>query len=304
MRKFFGTIFIVFSIIMVLVVGFAIAGVVGLINPNEARVTAPSILHLDLTGVILDGKDTLEFIRKHARRDEIKGILIEIDSPGGAVAPSQEIYTEIKRIREELKKPVVVTCSSLVASGGYYVAVAADKIFVNPGTMVGSIGVIMQFPYLEKLYEWAKLDFYVLKTGAFKDSGSPNRVMTEEERALFQELINEVHGQFKTAVMEGRKLSRDVVDKYADGRVFNGESAVKLGFADQLGTFEDARREIGTMAGLGKDPELFKPKKQPESLMEYLQQVESRSSALEQLAEKFSKLKLAGKPLYMMPHAF
>jgi protease-4 len=127
------------------------------------------------------------------------------------------------------------------------------------------------------------------------------RAMTAEERALFQDLIDEVYVQFKTAVMEERHLSRDLVDKYADGRVFNGATGVKLGFADKIGTFEDARREVGEMAGLGKDPDLFKPRRQPESLIEYLQQMEGKTNVVDQLAAKFSKLQLVGKPLYMMP---
>jgi protease-4 len=304
MRKFFGTVFIVLIVIMVIAVASAISGLVGLVNPESVHLSKASILHLELDGVIIDGKEVLEFIREYSRDEEIKGVLLEINSPGGVVGPSQEIYAELKRIREELKKPVVVTCGSLAASGAYYAAVAADKIYVNPGSMLGSIGVIMEFPYLEKLYEWAKVDFYTIKTGAFKDSGSPGRVMTEDERALFQELLKEVYVQFKTAVMEGRKLDRDVVDKYADGRVFNGATAVKLGFADHIGTFEDARREVGEMAGLGKNPDLFKPRRQPESFFEYLQGVEGRANPVDQIAAKFKRVQLAGRPLLLMPYSF
>lgn len=303
MKKFLSFLLIAFAVFVLGVIILSIGGLFSFMAPQQARLSSPSILHLELKGIITDGDEILEFLRKHARKDEIKGVLVRVDSPGGAVGPSQEIFAELKRVREEYNKPVVVSCGTLAASGGYYAAVAADKILVNPGTLLGSIGVIMELPYLEKLYEWAKMDFTVVKSGHFKDAGSPLRPITENEKELFQNLIDEVHMQFKTAVMESRRLSRDIVDKYADGRVFNGETAVKMGFADEIGTFEDARRVVGELAGLGPYPELFKPRKEPESLFEYFQQMEGRMSGFEQVAARLKKLELAGKPLYLMPYS-
>lgn len=303
MKKFFSFIFIAFGVLFLGMIIMSVFGVISMMNPEKDKLSSPAILHLELDGIITDATPVIEFITKHARKPEIKGVLMRINSPGGVVGPSQEIFSELKRVRDEYKKPVIVSSGSLVASGGYYAAVAADKIYVNPGTLMGSIGVIMEFPYLEKLYEWAKMDFSVIKTGAYKDAGSPMRKMTAEEEALFQDLIDEVHNQFKTAVMEGRRLSRDVVDKYADGRVFNGETAVKLGFADEIGTFEDAKRYIGEQTGLGADPKLYTPRKQPENLFEYLQQMEAKSDPIERITQKFKALELVGKPLYLMPQS-
>lgn len=303
MKKFFTGIFVVFGILFVGMIVMSVFGVVSMMGKESDKLNSPAILHIDLDGIIMDDTPVVEFLTKYAKRPEIKGVLIRISSPGGVVGPSQEIFSEIKRVREEYNKPVVVSSGSLVASGAYYAAVAADKIYVNPGTLMGSIGVIMEFPYLEKLYEWAKMDFNVVKSGAFKDAGSPMRPMTEEEKLLFKDLIDEVHLQFKTAVMEGRRLSRDVVDKYADGRVFNGASAVKLGFADEIGTYEDARRYIGEQAGLGADPKLFRPRKEPETFLEYLQQMETRADPVERITSKFKALELVGKPLYLMPQS-
>ncbi|MCB0411992.1 MAG: signal peptide peptidase SppA [Bdellovibrionales bacterium] len=303
MKKFFSFLLIFMVLVIVGFVAMSIGGLVTLFNPPNMQASQPSILYLELNGMITDGEPVLEFIHKYAANKEIKGILLRVDSPGGVVGASQELYSELKRVREELQKPVVVSSGNLVASGAYYASVAADRIFTNPGTLMGSIGVIIEFPYLQKLYDWAKLDFTVIKTGEFKDSGSPLRKMTENEHQLFQNLIDEVYVQFKDAVAEGRKLGRDVVDKYADGRVFNGASAVKLGFADEIGTLEDARRAIGEMTGLGKNPEMFKPKKSPETLLEFLQPMESKFNKLEQLTSKIKNLELVGKPLYMMPQS-
>lgn len=303
MRKLMSDFLLIFATLVICGFLISLGGLVATVNPPEGRIGKASLLYLDLDGIILDGKDFLENLRKYAAEDHIKGVLIKINSPGGVVGPSQEIYSELKRIREELKKPVVVSCNALAASGAYYAAVAADKIITNPGTLMGSIGVIMEFANLEKLYDWAHINRYSIKTGAYKDAGADYRPMTQDEKALFQDMINEVLEQFKKAVMEGRKLDRDVVDKYADGRIFVGETAVKLGFADQVGTFEDARRLAGEMAGLGKDPELFKPKKKRENIFELLGDASSEESRFEKLAGRILNLDLSGRPLYLMPGA-
>ncbi|MEK2644640.1 signal peptide peptidase SppA [Bdellovibrio sp. BCCA] len=230
---------------------------------SEKKVTAKNtILHLDMNGVILNGKKFLKNLKKYKDEDKVKAILITINSPGGAVGPSQEIYTEIKRVREELKKPVICVSTGVMASGAYYSAVACDKIVVAPGSLVGSIGVIMEFANIEKLYDWAKISRYSITSGKFKDSGAEYRAMREDERALFQNMIDEVYAQFKGTVAKERNLKEELVSEYADGRVFTGATAVKLGFADKEGFYEDAVKLAAETAKLGDNYDVFEiPKK-------------------------------------------
>ena len=218
-----------------------------------------SILALDLKGVLVDKHKFLKELRLHSKNEKIKGVLIRLDSPGGSVALSQEIYYEFKRIRDILKKPVVISAGSMMASGALYAAVGADFIFVNPGTLVGSIGVIFPLINMERLYDWAKVDPYSIKTGEFKDSGTRFRAMTAKERVLFQDLVDELLEQFKSAIMEGRNMPAKDLEIYTDARIFTGETAVSAGFADALGTYSKAIEKIGEMTGLGKKPKLFTP---------------------------------------------
>ncbi|RYZ71939.1 MAG: signal peptide peptidase SppA [Proteobacteria bacterium] len=208
---------------------------------------------LEINGVIMDSKKALKTIRKFEDAKEVKALVVRVNSPGGAVGPSQEIYEALKKF----PKPVVASMSSVAASGGFYISMAAQKIFANPGTITGSIGVIMEFANLEKLYEWAKVKRYVIKTGKFKDAGAEYREMAPEERALLQGMIDDVLLQFKTAVAEGRKLSLDEVTQVADGRVFSGNQALGLKMVDQLGTLDDAVNEAGKLAGIQGRPKVI-----------------------------------------------
>lgn len=211
------------------------------------------ILHLEINGVIMNGKKFLSNLKKYADEDAVKAIVIEINSPGGAVGPSQELFMEIKRAKEENNKPVICVSTGLIASGGYYAAMACDVLMVAPGTMIGSIGVIMEFANLEDLYSWAKVKRYTITSGKFKDSGSEYRAMRDDERKLFQDMIDEVYSQFRNTVAESRKLDVSFVSQYADGRVMTGAKAVELKFADSIGTFEDAIRLAADKVGLKKD---------------------------------------------------
>lgn len=295
-----------FILILLLICFGMFAGVGGLITlmsgGPEEHVGKDSLAEIGLEGVIIDGKDFLEQLRKYRKQDRIKGILVRINSPGGVVGPSQEIYDEIKRTREEFKKPVVAYCASVTASGAYYAAVAADKIVTTPGCMMGSIGVIMEFVNLEQLYNWAKIKRYSITTGKFKDSGAEYREMKPEERALFQEMLDDVLAQFKGAVMEGRKLKPEQLDPYADGRVVTGRQAVKLGLADQVGSWDDARRMLGKMTGLGEKAEVFKVEKK-RGLFEYLDEYSSESK-FTGMAERLIGTKLSARPLFLVPGAF
>jgi protease-4 len=303
MRKFLGTVFIVIIVFFFAGCLLTATGIMKEFHIKDEKVSKASILFLHLDGVIIDGQEFLDDLKKYASDPDIKGVLVQINSPGGVVGPSQELYAELKRVRTELKKPVVVSCLGLTASGGYYVAVAADKIITNPGALLGSIGVIMEFANLEKLYDWAKIKRYSIKTGAYKDSGAEYRDMREDERALFQEMANEVLLQFKKTVAEGRKLAIEKVSQYADGRVFTGATAVTLGFADQVGTLEDAKRVIGQLAGLGLKPEIFTPPGKRPDFLEYLSDAKSKLSldgAVQGFMGTSSMKNLWGQPLYLM----
>lgn len=289
---------------------------------EDNRITRNEILHLEINGVILNGKKFLGQLKKYKKDESVKAIVIEINSPGGAVGPSQEIYYEILRAKQETKKPVVCVSTSLIASGGYYSALACDKIIVAPGTMIGSIGVIMEFANLEKLYDWAKVQRYTITSGKYKDSGSEYRAMRDDERQLFQDMINEVYDQFKSTVAKARNLPIDTVTKYADGRVMTGAKAVQLKFADAEGTFEDAVKMAARMAKLGDDYKIFKPKKDKFGFLElltmddedddlnslsdvrdYMKSVKQTSAkaVAGELMHSFLKTKYLNQPLMLMP---
>ncbi len=255
--------FIVKVVILVAVLLF-FTGLTGFFKKGDGRGvpkgSRKAILALDLKGLLIDKQKFLAELRDFSQNEDVKGILIRMDSPGGSVALSQEIYYEFKRIREVLKKPVVVSVGSMMTSGALYSAVGASSILVQAGTLVGSIGVIFPMMNLERLYDWAKVEPYSIKTGEFKDAGARFRQMTVRERVLFQDLVNELLEQFKSAILEGRKMRPEDLELYTDGRVFTGETAVSAGFADSLGTYSDAIELVGKLTGLGKKPRLFTPR--------------------------------------------
>lgn len=214
---------------------------------------------VELTGEITDAKKLLEQLEDFRDDSGIKAIVLRIDSPGGAVAPSQEIYEAIRKIRE--KKKVVVSMGSLAASGGYYVACAADKIYADPGTLTGSIGVIMQVPNVQGLLNWAGVQMNTLTAGKMKDSLSPFRELKPDERAYYEGVLEDVHEQFIGAVALGRGLKIDQVRPLADGRVFTGRRAKELKLVDELGGLQDAVQAAAKLAGLSGEPQLEYPKK-------------------------------------------
>ncbi len=273
-----------------------------------------SILQMELSGVIMNGKRFIKNLHKYKKDKNIKAIVININSPGGSVGPSQEIYTEIKRAREETKKPIICVTTGIMASGAYYSAVACDKIVVASGALVGSIGVIMEFANLEKLYDWAKIKRFTITSGKFKDSGNEFRPMRVDEQALFQSMITEVYQQFRTTVKDARKLTDKVMDEYADGRVFTGTTAVKLGFADQEGTFEDAVALAASEAKLGTDFELIEIPKRKKSIFDFGDSGEDdpvnsvakikglfANQAIGASVEKVLRMKYLNQPMMIMP---
>jgi protease IV len=227
-------------------------------------------------GVIDDemAKTVNRHLKQYGDDSRVKAIILRIDSPGGGVSASQEIYREVKRVREEKKKKVVVSMASVAASGGYYIACPADKIFANPGTVTGSIGVIAEWFNYKGLAEWAKLKPVVFKSGEFKDTGSPTRELTEADKKYFQGMIDELYSQFVGAVTEGRQgkgeagaeLTRERVVKLADGRVYTGETAKKNGLVDEIGNYEDVVKATAKLAQIKGEPQVVTPPKQKEGL--------------------------------------
>ncbi len=223
---------------------------------------------LELKGVIMDSKKFLKNVERFEESSEIKGVILRINSPGGAVAPSEEMHAAVLRLKKA--KPVIASFESLAASGGYYVAVAADKIVTNAGTMTGSIGVIMDFANMGELYKWAKIDRYNVKSGKYKDIGNDTRPMSPDEKAVMQDMIMNVYGQFVKAVADGRKLPLDRVTELADGRIYTGEQAVKLGLADKIGGIDTAIEEIKTAAKLSGKVNLVYPEQRKRTFLEVL----------------------------------
>ena len=213
---------------------------------------------IELNGLIVSSEQILKNLTSFRNDPNVKSIILRIDSPGGSVGAAQEIFEDIKRTNEV--KPVVASMGSLGASGGYYAALGAEKIIANPGTMTGSIGVIIKFPNLEGLFEKVGYKTEVVKSGAMKDVGAPNRPLSDKERALLQGLIDNVFNQFVKAVAESRGMPEETVKELADGRIFSGEQAFEAGLIDALGNFTDAVSMAAELGGLDPEqPELIYP---------------------------------------------
>ncbi|HET9531772.1 MAG TPA: signal peptide peptidase SppA [Blastocatellia bacterium] len=216
-----------------------------------------------IEGVIFDSKTVNEQLKMYADDSRVRAILLRIDSPGGGVAASQEIHDQVKWLRDEKKKKIVVSMGSVAASGGYYIACAADHIVANPGSITGSIGVIAEYVNYGNLLKWAQLGTEVIKSGEFKDTGSPTRELTPKEREYLQGIINQLYGQFVNAVVEGRsdRLTRERVLQLADGRVYTGEEALKEKLIDELGNYEAALKTAARLAGIEGEPYVVTPPK-------------------------------------------
>lgn len=239
---------------------------------------------LRVEGPIIDARDAIDELKEYRDDHSVKAIVLRIDSPGGAVAPSQEIYAEVKKACEQ--KSVVVSMGSIAASGGYYIASPATKILANPGTLTGSIGVIMELPNLEGLMSKIGIKTEVIKSGKYKDMASTFRTMEKEEREILQGVMDNVHNQFIAAVAEGRKLPVEDVRALADGRIFTGEQAKSLRLVDELGTIEDAIAAAAALGGIEGEPDVV-TKKEKRSLIDLLQ-----SKFPKELKELFPTVKL------------
>jgi protease-4 len=225
---------------------------------------------VDLDGVILSPQPVVGQLKKFAEDSSIKAIIIHVNSPGGGVAASEEIYREVKRIRAEKKKKIVVSIETVGASGAYYVASASDKIYADSGSIVGSIGVIAEWMNYGDLLKWAKLKNVVLKTGEFKDTGNPARDLTPAEQAYMQQLIDNMFGQFVHAVSEGRGLKYEDVKSIANGKVWTGEQAASMKLIDGVGDFETAVADTAKAVGIKGEPTLVHPDRDRKTLMDLL----------------------------------
>lgn len=221
---------------------------------------------IEIKGVITDAERTLADLQAFGREKGIKAVVVRIDSPGGAVGASQEMFMGIRRLSRQ--KPVVASMGSVAASGGFYAALGAEKIVAAPGSLTGSMGVIIKFANLEQLFNKIGYQSQVVKSGQFKDMGSPDRALTEAELALLQDLIDSVHGQFVADIAESRALNIDDVKKIADGRIFSGQQAKEHGLIDELGNFTDAVRLAASLANLDQElPRLIYPPEEGNSLL-------------------------------------
>jgi protease-4 len=272
--------FMKFLIVLVLITALAffgmVAAVAGLIGRvAESDADKPHLVLLRLEGPIFDSEPYLTLMSEIARDENCRGVLLRVESPGGAVGSSQEIYGALQRLREG-GKPLVVSFGNIAASGGYYAGLAGEKIFANPGTLTGSIGVIFQFPEIEKLMEKAGVSLQTVKSGAFKDAGNFTRKPTGDELRYFQNVIDDTYAQFLGDVAESRGLHPDSLRPFADGRVFTGRQALRAGLIDTLGGLDDARAYLAARAGVEEDiPWVVVPR--PRSRLEKFIDPEARS---------------------------
>lgn len=213
---------------------------------------------IEIENVITSSKHVVRDLKNFGEDPSIKAILIRVDSPGGGVAASQEIYEQVKKVKA--KKTVVVSMGAVAASGGYYVSLPADIIVANPGTITGSIGVIMEFPVFKDLLDKIGIEFEVIKSREHKDIGSPFRKMSEKEKRLLGDVVMDVYEQFVEATAQARDLSKDSVLKFADGRILTGRQAKEAGLIDTLGSFEDALKIAGDLVGIKKPLLVYPPK--------------------------------------------
>ena len=225
---------------------------------------------VELEGVILDSSVIVPQLKRFGDDDSIKAIVLKVNSPGGGVAASEEIYREVKRLRDEKHKRIVASISTVGASGAYYVSSATNKIYADNGSVVGSIGVIAEWVNYGDLMRWAKLKPEVLKVGALKDTGNPMRDMTPAERAYLQSLIDNMYSQFVQAVADGRHAKTDDIKAIADGRVWTGQEALSMHLIDQIGDFQTAVDETAKAVGIKGEPVLVHPDKDRKTLSDLL----------------------------------
>ena len=253
---------IFFAIIFVIIAIFSL-----ILTFRQKVPLGEKVAVIRVTGVIIDSRDIIEELKKYAKDNSVKAVVIRVDSPGGAVAPSQEIYEEIVKIKK--RKKVVVSMGSVAASGGYYISAPADRIVANAGTLTGSIGVIMEIPNVAGLMEKIGVETQVIKSGRYKDIASVFKSLTPTEKEILQTVLDDVHDQFIRAVSEGRGMKFEDIKNLADGRIFTGRMAKEVGLVDELGNLEDAIMLAGKLTGIKGEPRVVY-KKEKFSILDML----------------------------------
>ncbi|MEC4679239.1 MAG: signal peptide peptidase SppA [Nitrospirota bacterium] len=253
-----------------LLAGFALFTIGKALLPELLEAGKEGVGIVRIEGPILDSYQTIKELDAFAADPLVKAIVIRIDSPGGGVAASQEIYNAVKRVRKEQNKTVVASMGTVAASGGYYIAVAADRILANPGTLTGSIGVIMQMANFHELLEKIGVKSVVVKSGKFKDLGSPFRPMSEEDRQVLESVMKDTLNQFIEAVADGRSMDSTEVEQLADGRIFTGRQAKSVLLVDEIGDLHDAIKLAGELSGIEGMPRVLETTK-PFSFREFLE---------------------------------
>lgn len=248
-------------LLWVLLAGFLLVVLSNLLAPDLDLSGEDRVAVIRVEGVIIDAQQTVGDLKKFGESPSVKAIVLRIDSPGGGVVPSQEIHDAVKRVRTKNNKAVVASMGTVAASGGYYIAAATDRIIANPGTLTGSIGVIMELANLEGLLKKIGVESVVVKSGRHKDIGSPFRKMNEEDRHILQSVMDDVHSQFIEAVAEGRSLEVEAVQPLADGRIFTGRQAKDAKLVDELGDLDDAIKLAAEMGGIEGEPKVVEPRK-------------------------------------------
>jgi protease IV len=266
-------------ILLVIVIGgllmFGVLGIFAFVfaksdeSDFEFSKVGPKVAIIEVNGVIESSADIIRQLKKYQDDGSVKALVLRVDSPGGGVAPSQEIYEQLLKFKQD-GKYIVVSMGSVAASGGYYIACAADTIYANPGTITGSIGVIFSFPVFQNLMDKIGMKMEVVKSGALKDVGNYAREMSPEDRKMLQSVIDDTYSQFVGVVSDGRGLDSIYVKSIADGSIYTGRQALNLRLVDKIGTLEDAIAKAGEMSNLGRDPRVVKEKKYRRSLVDDL----------------------------------
>lgn len=290
---------VIFGFLILAIIGVFCFMILRTFNPFEKKSAGFSFKEkigiVTIEGVLRNSKDTITQLNKYEKDGNIKAVVLRVNSPGGAVVPSQEIYDKILHLKKF--KKVIVSMGSVAASGGYYIACAADRIIANPGTITGSIGVIIQFSQIEDLLKKIGLKATVVKGGRYKDVGSPVREMTPDEKRIIQDVIDDIHNQFIEVVLSNRDIPKEKVEEIADARIFTGRQALKIGLVDDLGNMEYAIDVASDLAGIEGKAEVVYPEKKRKSLLRYI-----ASETLSAVSEEFKGDDAGISYLYRSPH--
>lgn len=249
------------TLFWVLAAGLGAMVLLNVLFPDLDLSSGDRIAVIRVEGVIMDSQVTVGELKRFSENPSVKAIVLRIDSPGGGVVPSQEIYDAVRQVRSKTSKTVIASMGNVAASGGYYIAAATDRIVANPGTLTGSIGVIMETANVEGLLQKIGIEGVVIKSGKFKDVGSPLRKMSEEERGLMQAVMDDVHKQFIEAVAEGRAMELAEAQALADGRIFTGRQAKEAKLVDELGNLDDAIQMAADAVGIEGEPKVVEPRR-------------------------------------------